>query len=137
MGKDGEAGVDARKKVRAADNRQLLKMVDRVQSVPRAQLFQIDLKPGFMRDEQILENKLRPWLERKIDFTMGGMQSDLTEYILRKINGVTTPDALIQDLSRFLDDHADPLIERMWRMLAFELMINGHCPQIEAGDKWS
>merc|ERR1712032_1801745 len=71
------------------------------------------------------EKKLRPWLERKIDLFMGGPQSDLVEYVLRRVNASSMPDALISDLTRYLDDNAEPLIERMWRMLAFELMCNG------------
>lgn len=134
---DGTTTSENRKKARTADNRQLAKMVDRVQSEPRSDLFAIDIKASFLRDEKVFETKLRPWLERKIDLLMGGPQSDLVEYILRRVNAAASPDSLIQDLQRYLDDNADPLTERMWRMLAFELMINGFALQSEVGDKWS
>mmetsp|Transcript_66587 Transcript_66587/g.144604 ORF Transcript_66587/g.144604 Transcript_66587/m.144604 type:complete len:600 (-) Transcript_66587:90-1889(-) len=104
-----------------ADDQQLWKMVDRVQSEPREDLFKLSLDVSFLRNERIFEGKLRPWLERKIELYMGGQQSDLVEYIIRRINSASHPEALISDLMRFLDDHAEPIVERMWRMLAWEL----------------
>jgi len=108
-----------------ADARALCDLVDRVQAEPRNELFKMALDVNFLRDEKIFEKKLRPWLERKCDTNMGGPQSDLVEYILRRVNSVTYPDALISDLGRFLDDRADPLVERMWRMLVLELTRGG------------
>merc|ERR1712190_551458 len=94
---DGNPDSAGSKRARLTDDRQLCKMVDRVQSEPRADLFTIDLNVTFLRDEKVLERKLRPWLERKIDILMGGPQADLVEHVLRKVNGACTPDALIQD----------------------------------------
>merc|ERR1712113_454038 len=88
----------------------------------------MDINVPFLRGEKILEKKLRPWLERKIDLYMGGPQSDLVEYILRRVNAPSVPDPLISDLARYLDDNAEFLIERMWRMLAFELLRCGVAP---------
>eukprot|EP00747_Dinoflagellata_sp_TGD_P187504 gnl/TRDRNA2_/TRDRNA2_45209_c0_seq1.p1 gnl/TRDRNA2_/TRDRNA2_45209_c0~~gnl/TRDRNA2_/TRDRNA2_45209_c0_seq1.p1 ORF type:complete len:242 (+),score=78.10 gnl/TRDRNA2_/TRDRNA2_45209_c0_seq1:71-727(+) len=113
------------KGVAAIDMHELTKMVDRVQSEPRSQLFDIDIDMGFIRSERILERKLRPWLEKKVDLYMGGSQSDMVEYILRRINASTPPGALISDLSRYLEEMADPLVERMWRMMVFELYRGG------------
>lgn len=109
----------------SADSRKLMEMVDRVQSESRDQLFKLPVDASFLRGEKVLETKLRPWLERKVELFMGGPQADLVEYILRRVNGVSLPDTLISDLTRFLDDNAEPLVERMWRMLAFELMRGG------------
>merc|ERR1712151_973229 len=108
-----------------ADARAISELVDRVQSEPRHELFKMQLDVAFLRDEKIFEKKLRPWLERKCDSLMGGPQSDLVEYILRRVNSITYPDALISDLGRFLDDRADALVERMWRMLILELTRGG------------
>jgi len=105
-----------------ASSRRLADMVD---AEARDELFRLELNLGFLRAEKILERKLRPWLERKVDLCMGGPQSDLVEYILRRINANSMPDSLISELTRYLDDNAEPLVERMWRMLAFELMRNG------------
>jgi len=108
-----------------ADNRRLIDMVHSVQAEPREDLFRMELNLPYLRGERVLERKLRPWLERKVDFCMGGPQSDLVEFILRRINASSMPDALISELTRYLDDSAEPLVERMWRMLAFELMRSG------------
>ena len=107
------------------DSQALCSMVDRVQEEPRESLFNLPLDVNFLRSEKIFEKKLRPWLEGKIDLFMGGPQSDLVEYILRRVNAASAPDALISELVRYLDDYAEPLVERMWRMLIFELMRNG------------
>eukprot|EP00930_Biecheleria_cincta_P096041 TRINITY_DN87917_c0_g1_i1.p1 TRINITY_DN87917_c0_g1~~TRINITY_DN87917_c0_g1_i1.p1 ORF type:complete len:642 (+),score=175.84 TRINITY_DN87917_c0_g1_i1:148-2073(+) len=108
-----------------ADNRALMELVDKVQTEHRESLFTVRIDPGYLRNERILERKLRPWLERKIDLYMGGQTSDLVEHIIRRVNGASQPDPLIAELERFLDDHAEPLVERLWRMLALELTQDG------------
>lgn len=108
-----------------ADNRALMDLVDKVQEEPREDLFTIKMDPAYLRNERILERKLRPWLEKKIDLYMGGQTSDLVEHIIRRINGASSPDPLIAELERFLDEFAEPLVERLWRMLALELTQDG------------
>jgi len=108
-----------------ANTRVLREMVDKIQERPRDALWSVDLNVPFLRNEKTLEDKLRPWLEKRIDILMGGPQSDLVEYILRRVNAAASPESLINDLLRYLDDNADLLVERMWRMLVFELMRNG------------
>ena len=96
-----------------------------MQEEPREELFTIKLDVAYLRNERILERKLRPWLERKIDLHMGGQASDLVELIIRRVNGCQQPDPLIAELEKFLDDVAEPLVERLWRMLALEMIQNG------------
>jgi len=108
-----------------ADNRALMQMVEKVQEEPREELFTMKLDTAYLRNERLLERKLRPWLERKIDLYMGGQTSDLVELIIRRVNGAVQPDPLIAELERFLDEFAEPLVERLWRMLALEMMQNG------------
>ncbi|CAK9033151.1 RNA-binding protein 25 (Arg/Glu/Asp-rich protein of 120 kDa) (RED120) (Protein S164) (RNA-binding motif protein 25) (RNA-binding region-containing protein 7) [Durusdinium trenchii] len=107
-----------------AENRALMELVHKVQEEPREELFTMKLDTAYLRNERILERKLRPWLERKIealDLHMGGQASDLVELIIRRVNGAAQPDPLIAELERFLDEFAEPLVERLWRMLALEL----------------
>eukprot|EP00439_Symbiodinium_sp_Y106_P036498 s2527_g4.t1 len=108
-----------------ADNRALMQMVEKVQEEPREELFTMKLDTAYLRNERLLERKLRPWLERKIDLYMGGQTSDLVELVIRRVNGAVQPDPLIAELERFLDEYAEPLVERLWRMLALEMMQNG------------
>lgn len=108
-----------------ADNRALMELVDKVQEEHRESLFTVRVDPVYLRNERILERKLRPWLERKIDLYMGGQTSDLVEHIIRRVNGASQPDPLIAELERFLDDHAEPLVERLWRMMSLELTQDG------------
>jgi len=117
------------------EGRKLVELVNRVQAEPRADLFKMEIDVNFLRNEKILENKMRPWLESKIDLFMGGCQSDLVEFILRRVNGNSTPEALISDLSRYLDDHTDTLVERLWRMIGFELLVGGAAPSLLKKEK--
>jgi len=107
------------------DAKPLVDLVDMVQAVPRNELFKMPIDSVFLRKEKILENKLRPWLEVKVDHHLGGAQNDLVEYVLRRVNAMLSADALIQDLERFMEDQAGPLVERMWRMLILELTRGG------------
>eukprot|EP00933_Yihiella_yeosuensis_P070787 TRINITY_DN7894_c1_g1_i5.p1 TRINITY_DN7894_c1_g1~~TRINITY_DN7894_c1_g1_i5.p1 ORF type:complete len:703 (-),score=231.78 TRINITY_DN7894_c1_g1_i5:167-2275(-) len=107
------------------DNRALMDLVDKVQEEAREQIFTVRLKPEYLRNERVLERKLRPWLEKKIDLYMGGQTSDLVEHIIRRVNSATSPDPLIAELERFLDDNAEPLVETIWRMLSLEMTQDG------------
>lgn len=108
-----------------ADNQALMELVHKVQEEPREELFTLKLDTAYLRNERIMERKLRPWLERKIDLHLGGQTSDLVELIIRRVNGAAQPDPLIAELERFLDELAEPLVERIWRMLALEMIQNG------------
>lgn len=108
------------------DERVLTDLVDRIQTQARDNILKMDLDVKYLREEKTFEKKLRPWLEQKIDLYMGGPQSDLVEYVLRRVNSGISADALSSDLQRYLDDNAESLVERMWRMLIFELMRSGH-----------
>jgi len=108
-----------------SDSRVLHDLVDRVQKESRDSIFRIPLDVMYLRNEKILEKKLRPWLEHKVDLYMGGPQSDLVEYILRRMNSPISADIIVSDLMKYLDDHAEPLVERMWRMLIFEIVRGG------------
>lgn len=147
IAKKEEIGDDA-EAVRALavignDARALTDLVDRIQSEPRDKILKVELDVKSLRDEKTLEKKLRPWLERKIDIAMGGPQSDLVEYVLRRVNAATTADALTSDLQRYLDENAEALVELMWRMLIFELMRDGRPmgaksdKREEKGARWS
>lgn len=118
-------GTGAPKRRLPGDSKALRELVDQIQGETREEIYKTELNVDFLRREKIFEKKLRPWLETKIDLLMGGPQSDLVEYILRRVNAAAKPDELIQDLMRYLDDNADTLVERMWRMLVFELVVGG------------
>lgn len=119
-----------------ADNRTLMELVDKVQEEPREGLFTVRIDPSYLRNERILERKLRPWLEKRVDLYMGGQMSDLVEHIIRRVNGTSLPDPLVAELERFLDDHAEPLVERLWRMLVLELTQDGlELPSVKRAKK--
>ncbi|CAJ1393846.1 unnamed protein product [Effrenium voratum] len=122
---EGEHGVRTLNVTQLVDNRALMEMVHKVQEEPREELFTMKIDTAYLRNERIMERKLRPWLERKTDLYMGGQTSDLVELIIRRVNGAVQPDPLIAELERFLDEYAEPLVERLWRMLALELMQSG------------
>jgi len=130
-----EAGIVPSAAMLHPEGRKLVELVNRVQAEPRADLFKMEIDVNYLRTEKILETKMRPWLESKIDLCMGGCQSDLVEYILRRVNGNSTPEALISDLSRYLDDHTDTLVERLWRMIGFELLVGGVAPSLLKKEK--
>lgn len=130
-----EAGIAPSAAMLHPEGRKLVELVNRVQAEPREDLFRMEIDFALLRNEKILENKMRPWLEKKIDLFMGGPQSDLVEYILRRVNGNSTPEAIISDLSRYLDDNTDVLVERMWRMLGFELLCHGVAPSLLKKEK--
>lgn len=91
--------------------------------------WQRTVDPDEFRESMILEEKTRHWLLKKLNDWLGGDVPELVDMILRRIKAKTPPSGIISDLSKVLDEkQAEMLVERLWRMLSFELTRIGLLP---------
>jgi RNA-binding protein 25 len=69
----------------------------------------------------IVEQKLRPWIARKIADLLGEEEESLIKFVCTKLNGHTPPAELVDNLAHLVDEEALPFVIKLWRMLLFEI----------------
>lgn len=67
----------------------------------------------------IVEEKIRPFVERKIVEFLGVQEDQLVDQVERAVKAHRKPGDLVKDLAGALDDEAEGLVKKLWRMLVF------------------
>lgn len=70
--------------------------------------------------EQILEEKIRPFASKKVIELLGEEDEELTSFVMEYVRQRKPPQDLVENLRRALDEDADVLVMKIWRMLIFE-----------------
>lgn len=91
-----------------------------VQEIPTTQegLWAWPVEWTFM-DEAVVRDKLRPFVEKKVVEYLGVQEQFLVEVVeehLRKHGG---PQELVEELQEALDEAAEDLVKKLWRMVIF------------------
>ena len=69
----------------------------------------------------LLAAKIRPWLGKKVAELMGEEEDTLVEFVLGKLGERQPAEAIEGELMKVLDDEAEGLTLKLWRMLLFEI----------------
>uniref|UniRef100_A0A914HJL9 RNA-binding protein 25 n=1 Tax=Globodera rostochiensis TaxID=31243 RepID=A0A914HJL9_GLORO len=85
----------------------------------RAKLFAFELSWEFV-DENLMEQRVRPWVNKKICEYIGEEELSLVSFICEKISNKTSADNILQDLSMVLDDEAEVFMVKLWRLIVYE-----------------
>ncbi|KOS20474.1 U1 snRNP-associated protein [Escovopsis weberi] len=90
------------------------------QEIPseREGLWAWDVKWEFM-DDAAVKDKLRPFVERKIVEYLGVREEMLVEAVEDHLRKHGAPGALVEELEGALDDEAEDLVKKLWRMVIF------------------
>ncbi|CAM1503189.1 Fc.00g079650.m01.CDS01 [Cosmosporella sp. VM-42] len=70
-------------------------------------------------DESVVRDKLRPFVEKKIVEYLGVQEEMLVEAVEEHLRGHGTAAALAEELEGALDDEAEDLVKKLWRMVIF------------------
>jgi PWI domain len=70
-------------------------------------------------DESVLEEKLKPFVERKIVEYLGVQEQLLVDVIEEHIRARKEPGGLVEMLEEALDEEAEALVKKLWRMIIF------------------
>ncbi|KAK7420531.1 hypothetical protein QQX98_002730 [Neonectria punicea] len=70
-------------------------------------------------DEGVVREKLRPFVEKKIVEYLGVQEEMLVEAVEEHLRGHGTAAALVDELEGALDDEAEDLVKKLWRMVIF------------------
>jgi len=70
-------------------------------------------------DESVIREKLRPFIEKKLVEYLGVQEELLIEVVEEHLRKHSKPTELVEELAEALDDEAEPLVKKLWRMVIF------------------
>ncbi|KAI9494060.1 hypothetical protein BDB00DRAFT_762607 [Zychaea mexicana] len=71
-------------------------------------------------DEALIEEKLKPFISKKITEIVGAEDDEFVGFILDFVRRQQTPDTLVKELEMTLDAEALVFVMKLWRALIFE-----------------
>ncbi|CAI4222860.1 unnamed protein product [Auanema sp. JU1783] len=98
------------------------KMVrDLISRIPtgRDDLFAFNIDWTFV-DKTTIDQRVRPWVSKKINEFIGEEEPALCDFICDKITRKTAPNEILNDIAMILDDDAEVFMVKMWRLLIYE-----------------
>ncbi|KAF9183566.1 hypothetical protein BGZ51_003921 [Haplosporangium sp. Z 767] len=69
---------------------------------------------------KILSEKIQPFAAKKVVELLGVQEDELTNFVIEHIRQRKPPQELVDELRNALDNDADVLVMKIWRMLIFE-----------------
>jgi RNA-binding protein 25 len=72
-------------------------------------------------DNQLMEKRIRPWVNKKIAEYIGEPEPTLTDFICSKVLAGSAPKAILEDVQMVLDEEAEVFVVKMWRLLIYEI----------------
>jgi len=72
-------------------------------------------------DNQLMEKRIRPWVNKKIAEYIGEPEPTLTDFICSKVLAGSAPKAILDDVQMVLDEEAEVFVVKMWRLLIYEI----------------
>lgn len=81
-------------------------------------LWNWDVKWEFV-DEAVLSDQLKPFVEKKIVEYLGVQEQMLVDVVEEHVRKHESPQALVEQLEEALDEEAEVLVKKLWRMIIF------------------
>lgn len=76
---------------------------------------------GFLFFQQLMERRIRPWINKKIIEYIGEPEPTLVDFICSKVLAGSAPQGILDDVQMVLDDEAEVFVVKMWRLLIYEI----------------
>ncbi|EPS71669.1 hypothetical protein M569_03088 [Genlisea aurea] len=107
---------------KASENQKFLDAKQLIDTIPKTkdELFSYKINwPVY--DQNMLHERLRPWIAKKITDFLGEEEDTLVEYIVSGTQEHVSAGDMLERLQTILDDEAEMFVLKMWRMLIFEI----------------
>lgn len=72
-------------------------------------------------DNNLMEKKIRPWINKKIIEYIGEPEPTLVDFICSKVLAGSQPQIILEDVQMVLDEEAEVFVVKMWRLLIYEV----------------
>ncbi|KAF2094298.1 hypothetical protein NA57DRAFT_60928 [Rhizodiscina lignyota] len=97
---------------------QMIKQLATEIPTEKGALFGFEVKWDYLKPE-IIEEKLKPFIEKKVVELLGVQEETLIDVIENAVRDRKKPADLVSDLAEALDEDADGLVKKLWRMIIF------------------
>jgi RNA-binding protein 25 len=121
----GESAVAAAAGSSSDDKRRHIKNL--IEKIPTEKSALFEYKVDWdMVDSQLMEKRIRPWVNKKINEYIGEPEPTLTDFICSKVLAGSTPLSVLEDVQMVLDEEAEVFVVKMWRLLIYEIENKKH-----------
>jgi len=93
-------------------------LIDRIPT-GKEDLFSFGVCWDYM-DASLVEQRVRPWVNKKIKEYIGDEEPSLVVFICEKIVARTEPHKILSDLAMVLDEEAEVFTVKLWRLIVYE-----------------
>ncbi|XP_010547946.1 PREDICTED: RNA-binding protein 25-like isoform X3 [Tarenaya hassleriana] len=126
---DGDTGnIKETGKSKTTDTKKLLDAKQLIDTIPKTkdELFSYEINWAIY-DKHQLQERMRPWISKKITEFLGEEEATLVDYIVTNTQEHVKAPQMLELLKSILDEEAEMFVLKMWRMLIFEIK------RVEAG----
>ncbi|CAD6191617.1 unnamed protein product [Caenorhabditis auriculariae] len=103
----------------ADEKKELTKSIIRKIPTDKEELFKYPIEWDHL-DKTLMNERIKPWVSKKVKEFLGEEEAQLVEFICRSINNRESPSKLLQDIALIIDEDADMFVVKLWRLLIFE-----------------
>ncbi|XP_042048944.1 RNA-binding protein 25-like isoform X1 [Salvia splendens] len=109
-------------KTKTPEKQKLLDAKQLIDTIPKTkdELFSYEINWAIY-DQNVLHERMRPWVSKKITDFLGEEEVTLVEYIVSGTQEHVDAGEMLERLQTILDDEAEMFVLKMWRMLIFEI----------------
>jgi len=87
-------------------------------------LFEYKINWDLIDAKKLIDDKLRPWVSKKITEYLGEEEPTLIEYVCKKLHEHSPPQDIIAQLQHVLEEEASTFVIKMWRMLIYVMLMS-------------
>jgi hypothetical protein len=96
-------------------------LIDRIPQ-DKQELFRYPIQWHVVTEHKIVEQRLRPWIAKKIVEYLDEEEATLVDFVCTKLTEREKPRELITQLSVVLEEEAEVFVVKLWRMLLIEMI---------------
>jgi len=89
-----------------------------------APLFEYKINWDLIDAKKLIEDKMRPWVTKKILEFLGEEEPTLIEYVCKKLHERSPPQEILSQLQHVLDEDASTFVVKLWRMLIYVMLMS-------------
>lgn len=89
----------------------------------KEKLFSMEIAWDIIDKYNIVHNKIRPYITKKIVEYYGEEDEQMIDYICSRVSERVNPQEILDELSDVMEDEAQVFIPRLWRLLIYEMKL--------------
>lgn len=113
-----EEELQREKEEKARQREEAMKRIIAEIPVDKDALFALDINWSVVSSARVIEEKMRPWVTKKVVEYLGEEEKSFISFILSTLEQHQPPQQIQQQLKMVLEDESETFVLKMWRILA-------------------